>query len=272
MSPETAPETAPETYADGALHLSITQGLATLTIDRPAARNALTRACWQALPEVAARLAADPAVRAVLIRGAGERAFSGGADIAEFPAVYASAESARAYNDAVRAGQDAVARLPQPVVAAIFGACVGGGCGLALACDLRFAAEGARFGIPPARLGAAYSFADTKQLVELVGPARAKDILFSGRLLPAEEALAIGLCDRVLPPETLIASAEAYLREVAALSRVSVATSKRMVRAIQDGADAETPELRALLDAAFASADFAEGYAAFLAKRPPKFP
>lgn len=261
-----------ETYAEGALALSVAEGLATLVIDRPDARNALTAACWRALPEIAARLAADDAVRGVLLRGAGERAFSGGADIAEFPKVYADAASARAYNDAVRAGQDALARLAKPVVAAVFGACVGGGCGLALACDLRFAAEGARFGIPPARLGAAYSFADTKQLVELVGPARAKDILFSGRLLPAEEALRIGLCDRLLPPGELIGAAEAYLRELAGLSAVSIRTAKRMVRAVQDGADAETPALRALFDEAFAAGDFAEGYAAFLEKRPPRFP
>jgi len=261
-----------ERFADGALALEIADGLATLSIDRPDARNALTAACWRALPEIAARLGADDAVRGVLVRGAGERAFSGGADILEFPKVYADAASARAYNDAVRAGQDAVARLEKPVVAAVFGACVGGGCGLALACDLRFAAEGARFGIPPAKLGAAYSFADTKQLVELVGPARAKDVLFSGRLLPAEEALRIGLCDRVLPAEDLIAVTEAYLKELAGLSAVSVRTAKRMVRAVQDGAEAETPALRALFDAAFAAEDFAEGYAAFLEKRPPRFP
>ena len=259
-------------WAEGALRVEVSGGIATLTVDRPQARNALTLACWRALPEIAAALGADPAVRGVLVRGAGERAFSGGADIAEFPEVYATAERARAYNDAVRAGQDALARLSRPVVAAVFGACVGGGCGLALASDLRFAAEGARFGIPPAKLGAAYSFADTKQLVELVGPARAKDILFSGRLLGAEEALRIGLCDRVLPEDALIGAAEDWLREVAGLSAVSVATAKRMVRAVQDGADAETPELRALFDAAFASADFAEGYAAFLEKRAPRYP
>ena len=258
-------------FAGGALTVAVADGFATVTLNRPETRNALTAGMWRALPEVAARLAADEGVRAVLIRGAGERAFSGGADIAEFPEVYATAESARAYNDAVRAGQDAVARLPMPVVAVVFGACVGGGCGLALSCDLRFAAEGARFGIPPARLGAAYSFADTRQLVELVGPARAKDILFSGRLLPAEEALRIGLCDRVLPEAALVAEAEGYARAVADLSAVSVRTSKRMVRAILDGADAETAEHRGWLDAAFASDDFAEGYAAFLEKRPPRF-
>lgn len=257
-------------WAGGALRLEVAEGVATVVLDRPAARNALTAAMWAALPAVAARLA-EGDVRVVLLRGAGERAFSGGADIAEFPEVYATAAAARAYNDAVRAGQDAVARLEKPVIAVVWGACVGGGCGLALACDLRFAAEGARFGIPPARLGAAYSFGDTRQLVDLVGPARARDILFSGRLLGAEEALRIGLCDRVIPEAGLWAAAEAYARELAGLSAVSLATSKRMIRSILDGAVAEGPEHRAWLDAAFAGPDFAEGYAAFLEKRAPRF-
>lgn len=263
--------TAVESWADGALGLAVEGGVATLTLDRPAARNALTLGMWRALPGLAARLEADPAVRAVLVRGAGEQAFSGGADIAEFPQVYADAASARAYNDAVRAGQDAVARLPRPVIAVVFGACVGGGCGLAISCDLRFAAEGARFGIPPAKLGAAYSFADVKQLVDLVGPARAKDILFSGRLVEADEALRIGLVDRVIPADELVAAATAYARGIADLSAVSIVAAKRMVQAVRDGAEAETPDLRAMFDAAFAAEDFQEGFRAFLEKRKPRF-
>lgn len=263
--------TLQDRYADGAMTLAIEGPVATLTLNREPQRNAFNLAMWAALPEIAAGVAADARIRVLLVRGAGERAFSGGADIAEFPQVYETAATARAYNDAVRAGQSAMARLPKPVIAVVWGACVGGGCGLSLACDLRFAAEGARFGIPPAKLGAAYSFGDVKQLMQLVGPARAKDILFSGRLLEAGEALRIGLIDRVFPADALAAEAMAYAETLSTLSPVSLATSKRMVQAIRDGAEEETPELRALFDAAFASEDFQEGYRAFLEKRPPVF-
>jgi enoyl-CoA hydratase/carnithine racemase len=257
--------------AGGALTVTRAGPVATVALNRPEARNALTRAMWQALPPLAADLAADPSVRAVILRGAGERAFSGGADIAEFPEVYATAEAARAYNDDVRAGQDAVARMPKPVIAAVLGACVGGGCGLAIACDLRFAGAGARFAIPPARLGAAYSFADVKQLVELVGPARAKDMLFSGRMVPADEAWRIGLADRAVPDAEVIAAAESYAAGIAELSAASLEAAKRMVQAVRDGVADETPELRRLFDDTFAGPDFAEGYAAFLEKRRPRF-
>jgi enoyl-CoA hydratase/carnithine racemase len=258
-------------FAGGDLTLERAGGIATLLLNRAGKRNALTLDMWQALPAAAAALAADAGVRAVLVRGAGEQAFSGGADIEEFPRVYATPAAAAAYNAAVRAGQDAVAALPMPVIAVIFGACVGGGCGLALACDLRFAAQGARFAVPPARLGLAYPFAETLRLVQAVGPSRAKDLLFSGRLVGAAEALAIGLADRVLPEAELAAAAETYAREVAALSGISIRTGKRMVAAIAGGADAETPDLRAAFEATFAGADFAEGTRAFLEKRAPRF-
>ncbi|WP_226577642.1 enoyl-CoA hydratase-related protein [Acuticoccus sediminis] len=259
------------TWADGTVGVTVREGIATLLLDRPAKRNAMTAAMWRAIPEAVAAIAADDGVRAVLMRGAGEAAFCAGADIGEFPDVYATAEATRAYSDAVRAAQNDLAWLPKPVVAVVFGVCVGGGCGLALACDLRFAAAGARFAIPPAKLGAAYAFADVKQLTDLVGPARAKDILFTGRLVPAAEAHAIGLVDRVVPEEALLAAAEAYAAELAGLSSVSIATTKATVQAIRDGVDEETGELRAMFDATFAAEDFREGYNAFLEKRKPVF-
>jgi enoyl-CoA hydratase/carnithine racemase len=260
-----------EAFAGGEIRLSVTDRVATVTLEREHARNALTRAMWDALPPLAARIDGDSAIRAVLVRGAGTRAFSGGADIAEFPEVFSTPETARGYNDAVRIGQSAFAAIGKPVIAVIFGACIGGGCGLALACDLRFAAEDARFGIPPARLGAAYSFADTRRLVDAVGPARAKDMLFSGRLLPAPEALAFGVADRVLPAGDLLGAAQSYAAELASLSSVSIGIAKATIEAIRAGHDAPTPELQARFDDAFAAADFREGYSAFLEKRRPVF-
>jgi enoyl-CoA hydratase/carnithine racemase len=161
--------------------------IAEIVLNRPGKRNALGVASWRALVNACAGLAADPAVRVAVVRGA-PPAFSAGADIAEFGEVFRDAAAATAYNDLVQAALGAVERLEIPTIAMVAGDCVGGGCGLALACDLRFAAEGARFGITPARLGLAYTLADTRRLVDLVGPARAKDILFSARLLDAGEA------------------------------------------------------------------------------------
>ncbi|MFC7331896.1 enoyl-CoA hydratase-related protein [Rhodocista pekingensis] len=245
--------------------------IARLVLNRPDKHNAITLEMWRALPRLVAAVEADPDVKAVIVCGAGGRAFSAGADISEFAEVYATPESSRAYNEAVRAGFHAVERLSRPVIASIGGICVGGGCGLALACDLRFAAEGSRFGITPAKLGLVYGYADTRRLVETVGPARAKDILFSGRLVEAEEALRIGLVDRVVPQDRLEAETLAYVADLSERSQYTIRASKRMVQDIMDGFDTETPASRALFEAGFEGPDFREGYGAFVAKRRPRF-
>ena len=257
-----------ETLAEGGLTLAVSDGIATVTLNRPDARNSVTRAMWAALPGLMDRLADDEAVRVVVVTGAGDH-FCGGADIAEFPVVFATPADARAYNDLVHAGQEALTRVPRPTIAAIRGVAVGAGCGLAMACDLRFATPDARLAMPPAKLGANYPFAGTRQLVHLVGPARAKDMLYSGRMVAADEALRIGLIDRIAAD--LDADVGAYADTVADLSASSVRVTKQIVQAICDGTDEETPELKALFDESFAGEDFAEGYRAFLEKRKPRF-
>ncbi|ROU04093.1 enoyl-CoA hydratase-related protein [Histidinibacterium lentulum] len=258
-----------ELHADGRLRLA-PGPVAVLTLSAPERRNAVSRAMWAALPELCARIDRDDGIRVLILTGEGDT-FSAGADISEFAESYATPDEAGRTNAVVHAGQTAVAGLSKPVIARIRGACVGGGCGLALSADLRFAASDARLGIPPARLGLAYSFSATRQLVTLVGPARAKDILFSARLIGAEEALAIGLTDRCLPPETLDAETLTYAETLAGLSQVSIRTAKAMIEAIRAGADAEPDTLRAAYDASFGGPDFAEGCRAFLEKRPPRF-
>ncbi len=255
-----------ETYADGRLVL-IPGRIARLTLNAPASKNAITRAMWATLPDIAARIAASD-TRVLVITGAGG-AFSAGADISEFEDIYATPDSAAATNATVRAGQQAIRDIPCPVIAMIEGACVGGGCGLALSCDLRFAAESAFFAITPARLGIAYSAADTWTLMEKVGPARTKDILFSARRLPAAEALSIGLIDRVLPPDTLAAATEGYAADLAALSPASQRVTKATVNALS--APPDTAALMAEFEALFTGPDFAEGRRAFLEKRRPAF-
>ncbi len=251
--------------------LTTTGSVATLTLNRPDKANALSLDMWRAIPDLVQTVTGDQDVKVLVVRGAGDRVFSAGADIQEFKEVFATPESAAAYNTAVRAGQQALADCPKPVLAMVYGPCVGGGCGVALSCDLRFAADTARFGITPAKLGLAYSFADTRQLVDIVGPARAKDILFSGRLVAATEAMTLGLVDRVVPTAQLADAVTAYTDQLCSVSQYSLRTAKATINAIARGADVATPDLVEQFEASFQGQDFREGYRAFLDKRPPSF-
>ena len=259
------------TFADGGLRLSSSGSIARLTLSRPDARNALTFAMWLALPDVAALLAQQKAIRVLIITGEGDQAFSAGADIKEFPATYSDLDSTRRYNSAVRKAQAALASMPIPVIAEIRGACFGGGCGIAIHCDLRFADEAARFAITPAKLGLAYSFEDTQRLVSLVGTSAAKDVLFSGRTLSSTEALNLRLVDRVVSTQNLATSVEDYATALCEVSGASIRVAKATVDAVAAGANGADPELLSAFEATFSGPDFAEGYKAFLEKRKPEF-
>ena len=226
---------------------------------------------WSALPRIAAELTEDRSARVLVITGEGDRAFSAGADIGEFPETYADPQAARRYNLAVRSAQASVAALPIPVIAEIRGACFGGGCSLALHCDLRFADGTARFAITPAKLGLAYSFEDTRRLVSAVGPARAKDLLCSGRTLSSTEAQRIGLIDFVCPSADLGDAVADYASQLSDVSQSSIRVAKATVDSIAAGADEADAELRAAFEATFSGPDFAEGCAAFREKRKPVF-
>lgn len=256
--------------ADGGLTVGMNGTTAVITLNRPATRNAMTAAMWTAMPGLMTELAADKGVKAILLTGTGGH-FCAGADISEFPAAFANEAAARAFNGLVEAGRAALTRQPKPTIAVVQGLAVGGGCGLAVACDLRFAAAGARFAMPPARLGSAYRFTGVRQLVDLIGPARTKDMLYSARTIGADEALRIGLIDRILPDDDLLQEALDYCEGMAALASTSHHITKQMVQAVLDGADDETGALRAMFDDSFTSRDFLEGYQAFLEKRKPVF-
>jgi enoyl-CoA hydratase/carnithine racemase len=246
--------------------------VATLTINRPARLNALTYAMFTRLPGVVAEAAALPGIRALVLRGAGTRAFSAGADIAEFAATRATHEQAAAYDDAVLAAEEAVAAFPGPTVAAVHGHCYGGGCVLALACDARFAAAGARFAITPAKLGIVYPLRSTKRLVDLVGPSRAKIILMTGADYSAAEARGFGLCDEVFAdPAALDAGVRDFTALLAARSGVTQRAAKQAVARVLDGVTHDDKPHAALVAAALDSPDYAEGVRAFLERRPPVF-
>lgn len=253
-----------------AVYLTTKGAAAHLVLNNPARRNALSEAMWRAIPGLLAQAEADPAVRLLVVRGEGG-AFAAGADISEFEDVYSTPERAADYSRAIAAALDGLAAFPRPTLAAIEGACIGGGCGIALACDLRFAAHGSKFGITPGKLGLVYTLNDTRRLIDAVGVSAAKDILFTGRLLDADEALARGLIDRLRPAEALMGEVEAFRDQIAATSAVSARITKQIVARIQAGQAEDDAETRKLFLDAFQGEDFQEGYRAFLAKRKPDF-
>ncbi|HEY0450770.1 enoyl-CoA hydratase/isomerase family protein [Actinophytocola sp.] len=249
------------------LSLEIDGAVATLTIDRPAKRNAMSFEMWSALPGLLGKVEADDSVRALVIRGTDH--FSAGADISEFTTLRADPDGARRYGAAVHAGERSIATLTKPTIAAVTGVCVGGGCELALACDLRIAADDARFGITPAKLGIVYNATSTKQLVDAVGPAWARQILFTGELVDAATALRIGLVNELHPDPA--ARATELATAMAARAQVSVRGAKTIIGRITEGHFDEDETVHALYEASVTSDDYAEGVRAFLAKRPPRF-
>jgi len=248
------------------------EGIATVTFNRPEVRNAFNLAMWSAIPEVVEGLIGDASVRAIVFRGAGEVAFCSGADISEFEAVRSDRASTEAYSARTEAAYHAMETCPKPTVAMIHGFCMGGAMAVAMACDLRFTAETGRFAIPAGRLGIVYGLHSVKRLVNLVGPAAAKDILFSARTFDAAEALGMGFVDRVLPPGELTPFTYGYLARVVDNAPLSVQGAKLIIEAIvADGGVAKQAEIDGLLLAAFESEDYREGTRAFLEKRRPRF-
>ena len=249
------------------LRLAFEPPIARLVLDRPERRNAMSWAMWRGLADVGGMIEARGDIDVVIVEGVGGH-FCAGADIAEFDDIFVDLDRARAYLGAIERGLTALATLDRPTLAKLEGSAIGGGLAVALACDLRFAAEDAHIAVPPAKLGLLYGPVETRLLVETIGPAAAKDLLFSARRVETEEALRLGLIDRRLPAVALGEAVEAQAREWAGLSRASIRGSKKAVRAAleRDGA-----ELRALVEAAALGADFREGRAAFKAKRGPLF-
>ena len=235
----------------------------TVTISHPAKRNAMTLAMWQQLPPLLERLADDPTVRVMVLTGA-EGTFCAGADISGLREAEVGAQRAAV------AAEDALAAFPKPTIAAIRGFCVGGGCQLAAACDLRFAARGARFGVTPAKLGIVYPASSTRRLVGLVGPSTAKYLLFSGELTDDERALRSGLVDELLDDAELDARVTDFARTLAARSQLTQAAAKEFAAMAVDGRT-DPARLARWERQAAESADRAEGVAAFLERRPPRF-
>ena len=246
--------------------------VATVILNRPRMRNAINLAMWTEIARITRALGDDSDVRAIVYRGAGRQAFASGADISEFEEQRKDTASTLHYGAQTEAAYDAIRTCPKPTVAMIFGYCMGGAMAVAMACDLRFAAAGARFGIPAARLNIIYPVNSVGQLVDLVGPAYAKDILFSARVVDDREALAMGFIQRLAPADDLERVTYDYLRGVADNAPLSVRGSKATVELYLEGLDDDRRRrLRELSLETFESQDYKEGTRAFLEKRPPRF-
>ena len=244
--------------------------IARLILDRPAKRNALTAAMWGALPGLITEIIAAAEVKVAILCGAGPD-FAAGADIAEFAETYATPATIAAYGNTLGAAMSAIVDCPKPVIAQVEGACIGGGCSLALACDLRVGSSGARFAITPGKLGLAYSLSDTRRLCAAIGPSQARLLLYTGRMIGANEAFRIGLLDQLVEATSLRDAVQALALEIAASSPMSMRITKAMLGLIAAGVQTDTEETRRWFAEAASGPDMAEGRAAFLEKRKPVF-
>jgi enoyl-CoA hydratase len=244
------------------------EGIGWITFNRPQARNALTFAMYERLAEICAEQAAKPTLRALVLTGAGDKAFAAGTDIGHFRA-FSGPEDAIAYETRLDRVMDTIERCPVPMIAALAGACTGGGAGIAACCDIRIAAATLRFGFPIARtLGNCLSMANIARLSALIGPARVKEIVFTARLVAAEEAHACGLVSEVLPDHAaLMARAAELARGIAGNAPLTLRATKEGVRRLraQHAPDAD----KDLILMCYMSQDFRAGMEAFLAKRAP---
>jgi len=255
----------------GEILFSSDGAIATLTLSNADKLNAIDSAMWVALREALERISATPGLRCVILRGAGDKAFAAGGDIEEFLTVRATVDDALHYHDTlVAAALDAIRACPIPTVAAIQGACIGGGLEIAGCCDLRIAGESARFGAPINRLGFSMYPGEMAGLLELVGPAVLLEILLEGRILGAREALQKGLLTRVTDDEQVLEEAQASAARIAAGAPLVARWHKQWVHRLMQGRPLSAEEKRtafAFLD----TDDYREGIDAFLAKRPPRF-
>ncbi len=239
-------------------------------LDNPARRNAISAAMWRALPNLITSLNDDPAIRCIVLRGAGEIAFAAGADISEFEQNRSSDVSTHAYEVAAGAAHGALESSPKPVIAQIQGFCLGGGLALALSCDLRYCADDSQFAIPAARLGIGYGLHGHRRLVATVGHANAREIMFSARRYDAVSAHGIGLVNCVLPVAGLADYVRALALDLAANAPLTQAASKAAINAMVDQAS-DFSACEALIARCMHSADYREGRTAFMAKRTPRF-
>lgn len=243
-----------------------------ITFNNPARHNAVSLSMWEALHEIVSDYAADDAIRVIVLRGAGEKAFVSGADISEFEEKRSSEETTRLYNETSQRATVTLRDVDKPTIAMVRGYCVGGGVSVALSCDMRIASEGSTFAVPAAKLGLGYEFEGVRRLVDIVGPSFAREIFYTARQFTVQEAAVMGLVNRVLPAESLESYVREYAATIAANAPLTVASIKTLVaQALKDESERDRQLCREVVARCFASADYVEGRQAFMEKRKPQF-
>lgn len=242
-----------------------------IVLNRPNKKNAMSYDMWCRVTEAVEALDNTPQVKVIVLCSSKEGSFSAGADLVELEVIAKDAEKREANRIAIREAQRALARAAKPTIAEISGPCVGGGCGLAIHCDFRFASGGSRFGVTPAKIGLIYPLNDTKELMDLVGVANAKSMLFTARLVDATEALEMGLVDRRLAPDELKDEVAAFAQHMAGLSQYSLFGIKQTMQRILDGQVDDDPSSETMFLDAHEGVDAQEGVQAFVEKRKPVF-
>ena len=243
-----------------------------IVFNQPEKRNAINGAMWRGLPGAMAQFDADPEVRCVAVRGAGTEAFASGADISEFEEIRAQKSSVAEYDGLLDQVLHSIQDSRKPSVAMIYGFCMGGGLEVALACDLRYCGRSAQFGIPAAKLGLAYNVEGHKRLIETVGHARAREIMFLGRRYNAEEALAMGLVNQVFHNGELESEVARIVAQLCENAPLSIANSKTIIEEYAKASGAPDPaNMKAAIERCARSSDYQEGRRAFMEKRKPVF-
>lgn len=246
--------------------------IGTVVLSNPVKFNAMSRDMWAAVPRAIAELDADSQIRVVLLQGDGDRAFVSGADISQFESQRSDPESQRAYNDAVQAAYSAPVACSKPVIAKIRGVCMGGGLGLAAACDLRICSSDARFRMPAGRMGLGYGIDGVQRFMALIGVQNTYDIFFSARVFDAAEALRMGFVMRVVEPAALDDEVGRFTAGIAENAPLTLRALKTTVNALLTDPNArDTASAQAAIDACFRSDDYREGARAFMEKRPARF-
>jgi enoyl-CoA hydratase len=243
-----------------------------LIFNNPQRRNAVSLEMWEATARILDDFGKDDDVRVVVLSGAGDKAFVSGADISRFENERANEEAIARYNQAVERANAAIYDYPKPTLAMIRGFCIGGGVGLALSCDLRICSDDSRFAVPAAKLGLGYPYHGLKKLVDVVGPAFAKEIFYTARQFDAEEARAMGLVNRVVKAAELQAYVKTYADTIGENAPMTIATTKFIIGEVdKDESQRDLATCAAMVKKCFESADYTEGRRAFMEKRPPRF-
>ena len=247
-------------------------GIGWMTLNNPERHNAISLEMWDAALEIMADFAADPAIRVMVLTGAGSKAFASGADISKFKDERQEADALAHYQATTQKAYAALQAMPIPTIAMVRGYCIGGGTAVAVCCDIRICNDNAKFGVPAAKLGLGYGLGRAKPLVDLVGPAYAKEMFFTGRHFDAQEALRMGLVNRVVTDDALEATVQEMARTIAENAPLTVRCAKTVVgELLKDAQQRDVAAAERAVDACFASSDYREGQAAFMEKRKPRF-